>query len=244
MKIETLRERIENAETRIEKKHNTIEKKTKLIEKKSEQLRKMGFNPSDKATTMRDNRDAMWIKFDIENLTEDIERNKEEITEITEKLDNYRKQLEGEIEREDRFLKDIPETLKKMQSELVERWDRFDIERREQIKTDRREMEYSDYRKKYSVNDRHYFIYKTDEQIHKQNMEDAKCLIINLVYRVRNITGEITDWSEIYATEGNLGPVLNGYVVGKEGRAEVESILAGGYNIQKLHVRVLVKEIK
>lgn len=64
-----------------------------------------------------------------------------------------------------------------------------------------------------------------------------------MYYRVKKFTGEITDWSGVHACQGTWGmTVLNGYVVGKEGRAFVESILAGGYNIQRLHIRVLVKE--
>ena len=39
------------------------------------------------------------------------------------------------------------------------------------------------------------------------------------------------------------GPVLNGIVQGELGKVRIESILAGGYNIQKLHIRVLVKSI-
>jgi hypothetical protein len=44
-------------------------------------------------------------------------------------------------------------------------------------------------------------------------------------------------------TCGNIyeGAAINGYIKGENGSVEVRSIIAGGYNIQKRHVRVLVK---
>lgn len=85
----------------------------------------------------------------------------------------------------------------------------------------------------------------TDEDIHRANVESGKRIILDLVNRVTKITGPVRDWSRLHVTAGNGGgAVLNGLVVGDEGTAEVESIYAGGYNIQRLHVRTLVKEIK
>ena len=76
------------------------------------------------------------------------------------------------------------------------------------------------------------------------NVQSAENPIIDLIYRVRNITGEITDWSDIRASARTGGfTVLNGTVIGKEGIACVESITAGGYNIQRLHIRVLVHSV-
>jgi hypothetical protein len=73
-------------------------------------------------------------------------------------------------------------------------------------------------------------------------VRDARAFVLDLLNRTKEITGEITSWAGVHLTVGTNGfPVLNGYVEGKEGRALVESIYAGGYNIQRLHVRVLVK---
>ena len=62
-----------------------------------------------------------------------------------------------------------------------------------------------------------------------------------LVLRVKEITGKITDASGLYI--GGNGEI-NGIVTGENGKAKVETISAGGYNIQCWHFRVLVKEIK
>lgn len=83
----------------------------------------------------------------------------------------------------------------------------------------------------------------SDEDIHKQNLEDGKRIILDLVNRVTKITGPITSWSGLHLTQGNGGwSVLNGIVEGEDGRAEVKSILASG-PIQRLHIRTLVHKV-
>lgn len=243
MKIETLKDRIDNAKAKIEKKENTIIKKTALIAKKEDKIRKLGFEPSDDQREVANiSKEAFWLMCDIESLEDDITRGNKEIKEVKASLEKYEQQLAGEIEKESILLKDIPESMKQMQVELVERWDAWDIERRNRMKADYKELGWKAYCEKYRYSDKH-FKDKTDEQIHNSNVQDAKCLILDLYYRVKKITGEITNWSGVHACQGTHGmTVLNGYVEGKEGRAEVESILAGGYNIQRLHIRVLVKE--
>lgn len=228
MKIETLQERIQNAKTKIEKKRGTITKKSALIDKKTAQVSKVGAD------------EAYWLSCEISNLTDDIERLLKEIDATEDTLAKYEAQLKGEIEKESILLKEIPESMKSLQTELVERWDKWDIERREEIKCARREMGYKEFFKRYTYSDSE-LMYKTNDEIHDSNMQDAKEFIINLYYRVKDITGEVTDWRGIELTAGTGGyPVLNGLVIGKEGRAYVESIYAGGYNIQRLHIRVLV----
>ena len=236
MRIETLSERIANAESKIGKKQRTILKKQELIAKKQNLL-------DTRYLANLDSSEARTLKWDIEHYTDDISRLEREIAETTLALDNYRKQLTGLMERVSVLITDMPDVLRKLQEELVMRWDKWDMERRDQIIADYRELDYKEFSRKYTHADV-VFKSKTDEQIHDDNVQASEDLIIDLIYRVRKITGEITDWSNIRATAGTGGfTVLNGTVVGKEGVACVESITAGGYNIQRLHIRVLVHSV-
>ena len=86
---------------------------------------------------------------------------------------------------------------------------------------------------------------KTDIEIHNSNVKAARAFVLQLVDRVKKVTGEITGWDNVYLTMGACGfPTLNGIVYGEKGNAVVESINAGGYNSQRLHIRVLVHASK
>lgn len=242
MKIETLKERIEKASQKVEKKTGTIEKKTKMIEKKINILKeKYGIEYSGEKHT--GNHEVYWIECDIGHLHEDVERIKSEIEETKEMIVKYEKQLSGEIERENIFLKEIPESMKELQNELVKTWDEWDIKRRNRIKQAYVEMDYKTFSKMFNCYERYTFMYMSDEQIHNSNVQEAKLEILALYNRIKDITGTVNDWNGIECEVGNLGLVLTGIVYGKAGTAKVETVLAGGYNIQRLHIRTLVHEI-
>lgn len=64
----------------------------------------------------------------------------------------------------------------------------------------------------------------------------------DIIDRTNRVVGQITDASELRI--GSTRGELNGFITGERGKAEVESILAGGYNIQCLHIRTLIKPVK
>ncbi len=76
-----------------------------------------------------------------------------------------------------------------------------------------------------------------EKEIEKEK-NDKRQLFIN---RVKAITGIIKDASNL--TIGDNGEI-NGIVTGKDGKAKVETISAGGWNIQCWHFRVLVRVLK
>ena len=232
MKLETLKDRITMAEEKITKKQNTIVKKTALIEKK-----KVAYSKA------QDEHDRYWITCDMNHLADDILRLEREIKETEKTLENYRAQMAGEIKRQELLTKEVPETLKTLQNELVTEWDRYDMNRREKMREDYRAMSYKEFCIKYRGQDTE-LRHMDDDEIHEENVRAAEAIIINLVNRVKSITGEITNWGKLYLSPNNMGwSILNGRVEGKEGIAYVESIGAGGYNIQRYHIRVLVKSI-
>ena len=231
MKTETIQQRIESTEKQIEKKQKSIQRYQAFIDKVNKQLLDKNLTIADCRNLLHTVSDYKEYKFyfdalDIEYREDDIRRLKKEIANLEAKLDELRaKDAEAQV-IENIYQSDVPDVLHELEYELINRWDEYDKEYRD-----------SDVKKPRT------YIYYTDEEIHKQNVEAAKVLVLDLYNRVYSITGPVTNWSNITLQQSVQGPVLNGIVQGKLGKVRIESILAGGYNIQKLHVRVLVKSI-
>ena len=79
------------------------------------------------------------------------------------------------------------------------------------------------------------------ERLDKDLSREADRKYDFIIERTTAITGEITDASNLHF--GEDGCELNGYIIGKEGRAKVQTIGAGGWNIQRFHFRTLVRAI-
>lgn len=62
-----------------------------------------------------------------------------------------------------------------------------------------------------------------------------------IIERTNHIVGQITDASNL--SIGNKGD-LNGFIIGTKGTAKVQTIGAGGYNIQCYHFRTLINPMK
>lgn len=69
---------------------------------------------------------------------------------------------------------------------------------------------------------------------------DVEIKYISLVEKVKEITGRITDASFLRINEKRS---LDGYIVGEEGKAKVNTFEAGGWNIQRFHYRTKVSRI-
>lgn len=62
-----------------------------------------------------------------------------------------------------------------------------------------------------------------------------------IIERTNAITGTITDASNLHI---GMDGELNGYIIGEQGKAKVQTIGAGGWNIQRYHFRTLIHEMR
>ena len=169
-------------------------------------------------------------------------------------LAKYQKQLEAEIAKEN-TINEMPELIKEFAQNLFDRWNEYDMWKQTQIRNEiKNEPSFRD-RESYrefqrNMNEKwgrgwYDFAYQTREAIVKANKAAVDALILNLVTRTVEIAGTITDAKYLRLDRDNNGyAIINGIVIGEKGKARVESIGAGGYNIQRYHIRVLVKEVR
>lgn len=238
---------IETLKTRVE---NTTKKITKL-EQKLERINEAlngGKNP------------YYYEERDLRITTRELETTKEA-------LKKYEEQLAIEINKENapkiKVLVDFLETWKEKartfyRNECLAYYEMYNKHKAEEEefmkdhgynewyrsetrKQQRREMEE---RFTNLVKELHSFRSEThtkEELLEKMLIKEVKAKYEDLVNRISKVTGEIKDCNYLYI--GDNGSI-NGYVIGEKAKANVETIMAGGYNIQCLHYRVLVKKIK
>lgn len=231
-----LKERLEKALETVSKKEATIERHKKQAEKKLQILKENGWDRGT-AFDYRGNNDAYWAICEYNHKLEDIKGAEDKLKEAQEIANNWKDKLDKQIQKELILAREVPEAFKQAREALVESWVAQDIREREVMLQKKRELEYKEFRKLYRYTEEESLKH-TDEEFRKIEEREADEWLLNLYNRVKEIVGEVTDASGIRWG----GKCLDGFVVGTKGRAEVFTIDAGGYNIQRWHLRTLVKE--
>ena len=213
-----------------------------MAEKKLNNILSHGWNPEDRYCKINtaEHNEAYWAICEYDGKLDDIKGATRKLEEKQQILQNWKNRLEAAEQKEQKFLTKVPECMKIMMEQLIARWDENDLERKAFLKSKYTELGYEAFFKKYTYAAYKFFRYETEESIHENNVRCASAYVMDLYSRINAITGEVTDWDGIYCN----GVALNGYVKGELGAVNVETILAGGYNIQRLHCRTLVHEVK
>lgn len=240
MKVSDLLIKVQKAEEAVTKREATLSKQIARELRQRELLITKGVDISDNFPEhkYKDNFDLYCEICDWEDSKESVENSKKLLEEKIRVLNTWKERLNEATKKENLWIKEIPDSMKLMKDELVNRWDEYDIERKENLTDIYNKLGWDKFMKKYGFS-AYKLIHSTTKEIHNENMKCAETLIIDLYNRVHAITGDVIDWTGICYKDGSL----NGIVYGKLGKVKVDSIYAGGYNIQRLHVRVLVNEI-
>lgn len=240
---EELRQRLEKAQENVAKRQATIERQKKQLEKKMNAARKLGCDPEKDDSRMyagggNQNHDKYWAMCDVSSKQGEIKDSYKKLKELEQIVVNWQEKLNAQLKLERTYEFEMPPIFQQCKEDLAKDWTETDIRRREIMMEKKRELPWEEFRKMYTYNQENDYS-KTDEEFMRINLRDAELFIIDLYNRVKAITGEVTDWKNIHYG----GKALNGYVVGENGTVRVETILAGGYNIQRLHMRVLVNKL-
>ena len=231
-----IKERLEKAQATVDKRAATIERHKARAEKLLAKINAKGLELD--RYKYRDS-DDYWLICDYEDALDNIKGAEEKLADAKKTAKNWEAKLEAKIEAEKLIADKIPEAMKQARAELVESWVNSDIRAREAMRTLKVQLDYTEFRKHYKYTEEEALNH-TDEEFRKIEESEADRWLLNLYNRVKEITGEVTDCSGLRWG----GKCLDGMVKGKDGIAVVETIGAGGYNIQRYHLRVLVKAYK
>jgi len=257
MEITKIQENIRKNQEKLQKNETLLQKRIEKAVKLSQWLKENNISSKEEAHEIgyRTNNWEAYDNFEyVENWLSRInsykdendikhygnERNtfeSEKIEKVKQAIETWKERLVKENLIQNR-IKNLPESLKSMSEYLNQIWSEYEINRKSNLKQEYEKLGYKEFFKKYSC-EAYNHIHKSDEEIIKEVALDVKFSILDLLNRVSEVAGEVEDWECIRWN----GKALNGTLKGSKNNVRVETIVAGGYNIQRLHYRVLVHKI-
>ena len=189
--------------------------------------------------------DSSYYKAEVRKGLKKIEELKVKVA------DAYTADVAEELKAREEMIPHFEPVIQEMVNAWIE-FDKAEMEKENRIRearnTDRKELTKDEFNAKYRGCYRIFYereealdewTEKHEATLRELYRREAICWIYDLRFRCMDYVGCITDYSELTAGRKSL----EGFVTGTCGRAEVHSIWAGGYNIQRLHVRVLIRRL-
>lgn len=207
--------------------------------------------------------DVKWTTRDLEQARKALEEYKEQLIRETEKansrnvkviiefLENWKERMRKAYANAFTQYLDALEEYYKVDREYCEWYNsrrKWDECTREEIKA--KEKAFHEYRSEFrktwafvEIYDEYNYGKHTfnTAKFEKDLENDANAKYDDIIRRTNEIVGEITDAKAL--SVGEKGE-LNGYIIGTRGTAKVNTIGAGGYNIQIFHFRTLIHRVK
>ncbi len=230
--------RIDGAKKRIEKLYAKITRLQGLIVKKQAVL----------ASGKKDDYESYFIKCEITNHEEDIVRAQKELLVEQNKLAEYRAKRKAEEDKEAKiiYVPSVEQFLANWKAE-ADAYYRKEVAAVDPFRDSVKHLPYRErgmaIKKRFTgevliLSEYTYSQSEFNDRLDKMLTAEVNNKRADLFMRCSAKVGPITDASGLVI---GVNGSLNGWVKGENGAAYVETIFAGGYNIQCLHYRVLVK---
>lgn len=234
-KTEKLIASVEKAEEKVSKIEKTIERHFTQVDKKIAKLEKVGITIDyskldfevnysefkaqlegfEKLTVNADGENVAewWEIWEVTRKLDDIRSSKRKLIDARQTLANWKERLYNQQVKESFINNEAPQVV----IDFVNSWGEMAFEWH--MKNDKR----------------------PDEDSIRRFIENEKQVkIFDLTYRVMKVTGKIQDARGL---EVSGQGTINGIVKGENGSARVETIMAGGWNIQCWHYRTIVVKL-
>lgn len=270
MNKEDLSKRIEVIKSKIEKTEKLKDKYYNKIDEENKKYLDFSYTWIDI--------NHLNLPFEQQSAIENCRDKIREIQGLQTTLDKYNKKLSeiSSFKQEDRikviwdfllkwkedtinFIKENAELLYSLRNNYRKAFEDYKSKHPEEFNGDNWRAEYykeKDFQKTYyaPIHNLTYNVYTRGGKVDEKRLNDILDNDIELKYKsleakIKNVCGEIVDASDLYIANNGM---INGYIVGTEGKAYVETIVAGGYNQntivntkhgQIVHYRVLVKKL-
>ena len=222
---------------------------------------------------------SLKLNYDDEIALDYFREKKGLVDELNQRLEKYKNSLKNldNFEKQDKvkviwdfllrwkedafnFIKDNAQELYSLKTNYQEAFEKYKSEHPEDFNGHNWRQEYykeKEFEQIYyaSIHRLTYEVYIRKGQIDEKRLnnildKDIEAKYKNLENKIKKVCGDIVDASNLRIAGNGM---INGYIIGTEGRAYVETIVAGGYNQniivnskhgQIAHYRVLVKKVK
>ncbi len=263
MNREDLNKRIEAVKIKIEK---AVKNRDKYLNKISDENKKYADIEKYSYTDIG----KLHLSYDEEINIDSCRTKNSEIESLTNTLNNYKEQLNklSNFEQEEKIkviwdflLKWREDTYNKVVKNAEHFYDlkqKYDDEFKKYKEENKERFERASYMGKIGLEQRFsedYYssvfpitrnVYTWKGKIDEKKLNnildrDIESKYKHIIAKVKKVCGEIVDASDLHI--GNDG-TINGLIKGTIGNGYVETIVAGGYNIQIAHYRVIIHKVK
>ena len=244
--LEFIQSRVEGALKKVEKLEKKLERIRKVEAQNWEDPNPYYYSEYDLKCTLRELEDAKTSlsKYQAELQTMIEKANSRDVKAIIDFLVMWKEHVYAwYVEQYDKYV--IAKNKYYAESSEYTHW--WNYERRksspEEIK--QRDMEHRQLRKDFQEKWNYMEPYAernglNTEKLQKDLENEANAKYDDIIERTNKLIGQITDAS--YLTVGGKGD-LNGIIEGERGKVTVNTIGAGGYNIQCYHFRTLIHKM-